>query len=252
MAEKILINDPKTALITGASRGIGRAIALLFAERGAQVVVNYLDEKDKADAVVKEIMDKEGKAIAVQADVAKHSDCEQLVEKTLAHFGKIDILVNNAGIHRESPIHTIDETGWDEIMMCNVKGVYMLSVLAGKQMKKQGKGAIINIGSVAGMFPRAVNTAYATSKGAIWSLTRAFALSLAPEVRVNAVAPGRIESDMSPINDSDKYAIVIKSNLRHHIGKPEDIAQIVAFLASREADWITGQTITADGGSSLV
>lgn len=245
-------DNKKVVLVTGASRGIGRAIALLLAERGTQVVVNYLDEKDKADAVVKEIMDKGGEAIAVQADVSKRADCEQLVEKTVAQFGKIDILVNNAGIHRESPIETIDEEAWEDIMACNVKGAYMLSVLAGKQMKKQGKGVIVNIGSVAGIFPREVNTVYATSKGAIWSLTRAFALSLAPEVRVNSVAPGRIETDMSPIDDSDKYAIVIKSNLRRRIGKPEDIARAVAFLVSDEADWITGQTITADGGSSLV
>jgi 3-oxoacyl-[acyl-carrier protein] reductase len=242
----------KIAIITGASRGIGRAIAILLAERGASVVVNYLDEKAKADAVVKEITDKGWLACAVQGDISLRADCEQLVEKTLAHFGKIDILVNNAGIHRESPIDIIDEKVWETIISCNVKGMYMLSVLAGKQMKKQGKGVIINIGSVAGMFPRDVNAAYATSKGAVWSLTRALAISLAPEVWVNAVAPGRIETDMSPLRDPEKREKVTQSNLRRRVGQPEDIARVVAFLASDEADWITGQTLVADGGASLL
>lgn len=242
----------KVSITTGASRGIGRAIAVLLAERGARAVINYLDEEDKAETVVNEIVGKGGKAIAVQGDVSKRADCEQLVEKTLAHFGRIDILVNNAGIHRESPIDTIDDIGWEEIMACNVKGIYMLSILAGKQMKKQGKGAVINIGSVAGVFPREVNTAYAASKGAVWSLTRALAVSLAPEVRVNAVAPGKIETAMSHMCDLKTREIVAASNLRCRIGQPEDIAQIVAFLVSDEADWITGQTIIADGGSSLM
>lgn len=244
--------ESQIALITGSSRGIGRAIALLLAERGACVAVNYLDEKDKAEAVINEIVGKGGEAIAVQGDVSQRRDCEQLVEKTLACFGRIDILVNNAGIHRESLIDTVDEEGWEEIMACNVKGMYMLSVLAGKQMKKQGKGSIINIGSVAGVFPRGVNTAYAASKGAVWSLTRALAISLAPEVRVNAVAPGIIETDMSPIDSEEKRRRVAGGNLRHRVGQPEDIARVVAFLASDQADWITGQTVMAEGGASLI
>ena len=187
----------------------------------------------------------------MQADVSKRADCEQLVEKTLACFGRIDILVNNAGIHRESPIDTVDEQAWEDIMATNVKGMYMLSVVAGKQMKKQGRGVIVNFGSVAAVFPRDVNTAYAESKGAVWSLTRALALSLAPEVRVNAVAPGIIETDMSPLRDSIKREKVSQSNLRRRVGQPEDIARVVAFLASDEADWITGQTIVADGGAAL-
>ena len=242
----------QVSIITGASRGIGRAIALLMAERGARVVVNYFEEEGKAKIVVNEIMRKGGDAIMAQGDVSNRADCEQLVEKTLACFGRIDVLVNNAGIHRESPIDTVDEQAWEQIMGTNVKGMYMLSVVAGKQMKKQGRGVIVNFGSVAAVFPRDVNTAYAASKGAVWSLTRALALSLAPEVRVNAVAPGIIETDMSPLRDSIKREKVSQSNLRRRIGQPEDIARIVAFLASDEADWITGQTVVADGGSLLV
>ena len=242
----------KVALITGASRGIGRACALKFGSEGAKVVVNYHDSLTQAQEVVREIEHGGGEAVAVQGDVSKRQDCEQLVEKTVEKFGRIDILVNNAGIHRESPIDMINEEAWDDVMACNVKGIYMLSVLAGNQMKKQGKGVIVNIGSVAGIFPRDVNTAYAVSKGAVWSLTRALAISLAPEIRVNAVAPGVIETDMSPLCDPAKREKVARSNLRRRIGQPEDIARIVAFLASDEADWITGQTVVADGGSSLV
>ena len=128
----------------------------------------------------------------------------------------------------------------------------MMSVLAGKAMKEHGSGVIVNIGSVAGMFPRNTNTAYAVSKGAVWTLTRALAIALAPQVRVNAVAPGRIETDMSPMDSPQRRQLVSQENLRQRIGQPKDIARVVAFLASDEADWITGQTIVADGGSSLI
>ncbi len=241
----------KVALVTGASRGIGRAIALLLAERGARVVANYFDGKDKAKTVVNEIIGNGGEAIAFQADVSKRADCEQLVEKTVEKFGRIDILVNNAGVHEEQPIDEVSEENWERLMNVNAKSVYMMSVYAGRAMRRYGKGAIVNIGSVAKEYPRPLNFIYAASKGAVSGLTRAFAISFAPEIRVNAVAPARIKTEMSPTKDAEHAKRIAESNLRNRDGEPEDIANIVAFLASDEADWLTGETILADGGCML-
>ncbi|MEK9165805.1 MAG: 3-oxoacyl-ACP reductase family protein [Patescibacteria group bacterium] len=242
----------KIAIITGGSRGIGRACALELAKAGVKAGLNYHQSQKEAQELVDLIQQSGGEAIAIQADVSQKQDCQKLVDQTLEKFGRIDILVNNAGKHTESLIDKIDETSWNQMMDTNAKSIYMMSVLAGKVMKKRGSGVIINIGSVAGMFPRNTNTAYAVSKGAVWTLTRALAIALAPQVRVNAVAPGRIETDMSPMDSPQRRQLVSQENLRQRIGQPKDIARVVAFLASDEADWITGQTIVADGGSSLI
>jgi len=242
----------KVALVTGASKGIGRACALQLAERGAKLIINFRHSGERADEVVQMIQNKGGEVLTVQADVSQKRDCQKLVTQTLERFGQIDILINNAGVHVESSIDEVDEGGWNRVMDTNAKGIYMLSVLAGKSMREQGRGVIINIGSVAGWFPRSVNTVYAVSKGAVWTLTRALAISLAPQVRVNSVAPGIIETDMTSLDDLERRNIVQESNLRKRIGQPADIAKTVAFLVSDDADWITGQTIIADGGSSLV
>lgn len=241
-----------TAIITGGSRGIGRACVLDLIKAGAKVAFNYHQSQKEAQELVNLIQRSGGEVIAIQADVSQKQDCQKLVDQTLEKFGRIDILVNNAGKHTESLIDEIDEAGWNQMMDTNVKSVYMMSVLAGKVMRQQGQGVIVNIGSVAGMFPRNTNTAYGVSKGAIWTLTRALAIALAPQVRVNAVAPGRIETDMSPMDSPQKRRLVSQENLRQQIGQPEDIARVVAFLASDEAGWITGQTIIADGGASIM
>lgn len=242
----------KVAIITGGSRGIGRACVLELAKAGVKVGLNYHQSQKEAQDLVNLIQRSGGKAIGIKADVSQKQDCQKLVDQTLEKFGRIDILINNAGIHIESSIDEIDETGWNQMMDTNVRSIYMMSVLAGKIMRQQGQGVIVNIGSVAGMFPRNANAAYAVSKGAVWTLTRALAIALAPQVRVNAVAPGKIETDMSPMDSPQKRQLASQENLRQRIGQPEDIAKIVAFLASEKADWITGQTIIADGGSSLV
>jgi 3-oxoacyl-[acyl-carrier protein] reductase len=241
----------RIAIVTGASRGIGRACALELASNGAKVIINYHYSKDKAEDVVGEVRSSKGEAMAVQADVSQKQDCQKLINQTLEKFGRIDILVNNAGAHIESSIDKIDEAGWNQMIDTNVKSVYMMSVLAGKIMRQQCRGVIVNIGSVAGWFPRKVNTAYATSKGAVWTLTRALAIALGPEIRVNAVAPGLIATDMVQLDDTKRSA-VSQLNLRKRVGKPKDIARVVAFLASDQADWITGQSIVVDGGSSLL
>lgn len=248
----MLILQNRVTVVTGASRGIGRACALELAKLGAKVAVNYYHSNARAEEIVKTIKEEQREAISIKADVSQKQECQKLVDQTLEKFGRIDILVNNAGVHTESLIDKIDEAGWNQMMDTNAKSIYMMSVLVGKVMRQQGQGVIVNIGSVAGMFPRNTNTTYAVSKGAVWTLTRALAIALAPQVRVNAVAPGRIETDMSPIDSPQKHRLASQENLHQRIGQPEDIARVVAFLASDEAGWITGQTIIADGGSSLI
>lgn len=242
----------KIAIITGASRGIGKACVLELIKANIKIVLNYHQSQKEAEKLVNLIQQSGGKAIAIQSDVSQKQDCQKLVDQTLEKFGRIDILVNNVGVHIESSIDEIDEMGWNQIMNTNVKSIYMMSILAGRIMRQQCQGIIVNIGSVAGLFPRNTNTAYAVSKGAVWTLTRALAIALAPQVRVNAVAPGLIETAMIGALDEQKRQQVSKANLRRRVGQPEDIARIVAFLTSDKADWITGQTIVADGGSSLV
>lgn len=238
-------------IITGSSSGIGRACAVRFGSSGARVIVNYRANEKDAMETVELVQSVGGEAIAVQGDVSKRADCEQLVEKTLETFGRIDILINNAGIHSEEPLDKVAEDDWENVMNVNVKSVYMMSVYAGRAMRQQGKGAIVNIASVAAEYPRPLNFIYAASKGAVAGLTRAFAISLAPEVRVNAVAPARIATKMSPLKDAEHLERIKQSNLRNRDGDPGDIANIVAFLASGEADWLTGETILADGGCVL-
>jgi len=243
----------RVAIVTGASRGIGKACVVELAKHGADVIVNYCQSKDEAELTVLTIKKLDQKAIAIQADVSKKEDCCRLINQTVKEFGKIDILVNNAGIHAEGSIGKLDLTVWNKLIATNSKSVYELSRLFGQKMQNQEKGVIINIGSIAGFFPRKGNVIYATSKAAIHTLTKGLALALAPKVRVNSVAPGLIETDMAcSLQNINQRELVKKSNLRGRIGQPEDIAQIVAFLASDQADWVTGQTIIADGGSSLV
>ena len=239
----------KIVIITGASRGIGRACAIELAKAGAKIVVNYHNSKDKADEAVSDIVKVGGHAVAIQADVSKKKDCQKLIDQTVEEYGQIDILVNNAGIMKTPSVDQVDEEAWDKVMDINAKSVYMLSVMAGKVMKQQGKGVIVNISSIAGEYPSVSNWMYCATKGAVSNLTRGLSIALAPEVRVNAVAPGRIETDMTTQVDSDdKHQEIESCNLRKRLGYPEDIARVVSFLASDESDWISGEIIRADGG----
>lgn len=240
--------ENKIALITGASRGIGRACALELAHLGAKVAVNFLHSQEQAESVVSEIKKLGGEAVAIQADVSKKTDCEELIKQTLRNFGKIDILINNAGIMETPDALEIDEAAWELMMNINAKSVYLLSILAGNVMKKQGQGVIVNISSIAGEYPKS-NCVYAATKGAVSTLTRGLAIDLAPEVRVNAVAPGRIETELvTPVDNDEDNQKIISCCLRQRLGQPEDIARIVVFLASPESDWINGEIIRADGG----
>ncbi|HBH46033.1 MAG TPA: beta-ketoacyl-ACP reductase [Candidatus Jacksonbacteria bacterium] len=242
----------QVALVTGASRGIGRACALELARLGARVVVNYRQSEEQAYGVVEEIKKMGSEAVAIQADVAQKTECQKLVTEAIKQYQKIDILVNNAALHGEQEITELDDALWQKLITNNLESIYWLSVFVGLKMREAGSGVIVNLSSIAADFPRPANIIYATTKGAIRTLTRGLAVALAPQVRVNAVSPGRIETDMSPMSDEVKRQMVQESNLRKRIGQPEDIAKIVAFLASDESDWINGQTIRVDGGSSVL
>jgi 3-oxoacyl-[acyl-carrier protein] reductase len=245
------VNDLKgmTALVTGASLGIGRAIALYLAELGAQVAVNYASSEDYAHEVVEHIKNKGGRAIAVKADVANARDVESMFEKVLAEFGDLHILVNNAGINRDGLLIRMKPEDWDDVMDTNLKGVYNCSKEAARIMIRKRRGKIINISSVVGISGNAGQSNYAAAKAGIIGFSKAIARELASRnIQVNVVAPGFIITDMT-----DKLPEAAKQEMLNRIplgryGKPRDVAYIVGFLASDKSQYITGQVIHVDGG----
>ena len=239
----------KVALVTGASRGIGREIAITLAGYGATVIVNYNGSAQAAQEVVDTIVAKGGQAKAVQASVAKEEDCKKLVEDALAEFGKIDILVNNAGITKDNLMMKITEEDYDAVMDTNVKGTFMTIKHMYRAFLKQRGGRIINMSSVTGLSGNAGQTNYAASKAAIVGLTKSVAKELAARnVTCNAIAPGFIATEMTEkMSDSAKEAVLSQIPMKK-VGQVKDIAETVAFLASDKAAYITGQVISVDGG----
>lgn len=239
----------KTAVVTGASRGIGRAIALELAKQGAKVVVNYSGSKENALLVVGEIKAAGGEAIAVQANVADADSVTQLMNTTLETFGSIDILVNNAGITRDNLLMRMKEDEWDDVMNTNLKGVFLCTKAVSRQMMKQRQGRIINISSIVGVAGNAGQANYVAAKAGVIGLTKTTAKELASRnILVNAIAPGFITTDMT-----DELPLELKEGMLSQIplaklGQPEDIAKAVAFFASDAASYITGQTLHIDGG----
>ncbi len=242
----------RVALITGSSQGIGRAIAEELARRGAHIVVNhYPSEADAARAseVVEAIEAAGGTAAAIQADVSQHDQAEQLVSKAIDTYGKLDILVNNAGITRDKLIMMMSEADWDAVLQTNLKGVFNCSKAAVKNMVRNRYGRIVNISSVSGIAGNAGQTNYSASKAGVIGFTKALAREVAARnITVNAVAPGFIPTDLTqdiPQNLKDASLDMIPLK---RWGKPEEIAYAVAFLASDEAAYITGQVLSVDGG----
>ncbi len=239
----------KVAVVTGSGRGIGRAIALAFAKEGARVAVNCL-HKENAEKVVKEIKKSGGDAIAVSGDVSSAKDVKKIFDAAVKKFRRVDILVNNAGIVHFDPLLKMSEKQWDRILDVNLKGCFLCSQAAARIMVKQKSGKIINISSIAGKigFPQLAH--YCASKGGIIELTREMALELAPNITVNAIGPGVIETDMTKgllAHRKSREGLLQQIPLGR-TGRPEDIAGVAVFLASNDADYITGQTIFADGG----
>ncbi|MDT9724131.1 3-oxoacyl-[acyl-carrier-protein] reductase [Xylanibacillus composti] len=239
----------KSALVTGASRGIGRAIAIALAEAGADVVINYAGSEAAAAETAKAVEALGRKAVLAKADVGKSAEAEELVKTALDSFGKLDILVNNAGITRDNLLMRMKEEEFDQVIETNLKGVYNCLKAVTRPMMKQRSGTIINISSVVGVLGNAGQANYVAAKAGVIGLTKSAARELASRgITVNCVAPGFIETDMTDkLTDEMKSAMLAQIPLAK-LGKPEDIARVVAFLAGEGASYMTGQTIHVDGG----
>lgn len=244
--------EGKVALVTGASRGIGREIALTLAGYGADVIVNYNGSKEQAEKVVQEIRALGRRAQAVQCSVADFDACAAMAAKVLRNFGQIDILVNNAGITKDNLLMRISEDDFDVVMNTNLKGTFNTIHHFYKAFLKQRSGRIINLSSVTGILGNAGQANYAASKAGVIGLTKSAARELAGRgITVNAVAPGFIDTDMTnAMTDAAKEAVLSRIPLKK-VGQPKDIAETVAFLASEKAAYITGQVIAVDGGMSM-
>ncbi|MDQ0230568.1 3-oxoacyl-[acyl-carrier-protein] reductase [Metabacillus malikii] len=241
--------DKKVALVTGASRGIGKAIALDLAKNGASVAINYAGNEAKANEVVEEITANGGDAIAIQADVSNSESVTDMIKQVISHFGQIDILVNNAGITRDNLLMRMKEAEWDDVINTNLKGVFLCTKGVTRQMMKQRNGRIINITSVVGVSGNAGQANYVAAKAGVIGLTKTTAKELASRnITVNAVAPGFITTDMTDELTEDLKAEMLKQIPLAKLGEPSDIANMVTFLASDKSKYITGQTFHINGG----
>lgn len=239
----------KSALVTGASRGIGRSIALQLAEEGYNVAVNYAGSKEKAEAVVEEIKAKGVDSFAIQANVADADEVKAMIKEVVSQCGSLDVLVNNAGITRDNLLMRMKEQEWDDVIDTNLKGVFNCIQKATPQMLRQRSGAIINLSSVVGAVGNPGQANYVATKAGVIGLTKSAARELASRgITVNAVAPGFIVSDMTDaLSDELKEQMLTQIPLAR-FGQDTDIANTVAFLASDKAKYITGQTIHVNGG----
>ena len=245
----------KIALVTGSSRGVGRAVALGFAKEGAKVVVNYTSNETAAKEVVDKIQSLGSKAIAVKADVAQKTEVEGLVGAAIETFGKIDILVNNAGFTRPALMIKMTEDQWDQVVDIHLKGAFLCSQAAGLRMKEQKSGKIINVMSVAGLVGTVGQINYSAAKGGILSMTKSIARELARyNVCCNVISLGIVATDMTEKIRTDEKLKEIYMNriLLKRFAEPDDISPAFAFLASDESNYITGQLLCVDGGYGMI
>ena len=239
----------KVALVTGSSRGIGRAIAAQLAREGYAVCINYIEQQQAAEALVAELQAEGCRAMAIQADVADRAAVNAMVAAAEAAFGPVTLLVNNAGISRQGLFQDVDDELWDRYFAVNVTGARNTIQAVLPHMLHEKSGCIINISSIWGLRGASCEVTYATTKAALVGLTRSLALELAPSgIRVNAVAPGCIETDMVRALGQETRDMLVDATPMGRLGTPEDIADAVSFLASDKASFMTGQILTADGG----
>jgi 3-oxoacyl-[acyl-carrier protein] reductase len=245
--------DGKVAIVTGSSRGIGKAIAQRFAAEGAKVTVNWVSSEDEAQAVVDSIKGGGGDALSVRADVSSSPDVRHLVSSTIDHFGRIDILVNNAGVMYTKPVLETTEDEWDRTIDINLKGAYLCSKEVASVMLRQETGKIIMMSSNSGLYhPSAMRfTEYVTSKAGMNGLTKALALALGPHITVNAICPGWIKTDMIADTDPEVERRIIEETALKRWGVPDEVASAAVFLASKEADFITGELLIVAGGRGM-
>jgi 3-oxoacyl-[acyl-carrier protein] reductase len=245
--------EGKAAIVTGASRGIGRSIALRYAEEGARVVVNYRNRTSEADAVVQEIRAAGGEAVAIAADVSSSADVQRLVDETMARYGRIDVLVNDAGVMVAKGLFETTEDDWDQTIDINLKGAYLCSKAVAPIMISQEGGTIINMSSNSGLYhPSAMRfTEYVVSKAGLNGLTKAMALALGPHVTVNAICPGWIRTDMVEIIEPEVQQRILDETALRRWGTPDDVASSAVFLASDEAAFITGELLIVAGGRGM-
>lgn len=242
-------NIEKTALVTGASRGIGRAIALALAAKGFAVALNYAGSHDAAEAVKKEIEEAGGKAFTIQGDVSKSEDVDRIFKAVKDEFGGLDVLVNNAGINRDALLIRMKESNWNDVIATDLKSDFLTTKAAAAMMMRKRKGSIINISSVVGIMGNIGQANYAAAKAGVIGLTKACAKEMAARnIRVNAVAPGFIETAMTDGIPEKIREGMISSIPMGRMGQPEDIAKAVCFLASDDSSYITGQVLVVDGG----
>ena len=243
------MEENKTVFVTGASRGIGKEVALKFADKGYNVVINYVSSKTNVEELKEEFEKKGVKALIMQADVTNKEAIEELVKKAIEEFGQIDVLVNNAGITKDNLLMRMSEEEFDKVIEINLKGTYIVTKAVTKYMMKKRKGSIINLSSVVGVAGNAGQCNYAASKAGIIGFTKSVAKELASRnIRANAVAPGFIETDMTAILSDE-----VKENIHNQIplkrmGTAKEVANLIYFLGSDESAYITGQVINIDGG----
>ena len=242
----------KNAIVTGGSRGIGKAIALELAQNGANIIINYTSNQEAAEKTVKEIQQLGVKALAICCDVRDADAIKKMIDRIEEDFDTIDILVNNAGITRDNLLLRMKEEEWQQVMDVNLKGVFLCTKAVIRKMIKQKQGRIINISSVVGVIGNAGQANYSASKAGVIGFTKSIAREVSTKgINVNAVAPGFIDTDMTAILSED-----IKENLLNNIplkrfGKPEDVANLVVFLSSDKSNYITGEVINVDGGMAI-
>jgi len=244
----MLLRD-EVAIVTGGTRGIGKAICLLFAGQGAKVVANFSKDVDAAENLKKEAKSRGLSVGLYKGDVTQFDQVKAMVEETFAQYGKIDILVNNAGLVRDNFLMLMSDEDWESLVRANLTSLFYCCKIVIRKMIPQKKGKIINISSISGILGTPGQANYAATKGGMISFTKSLARELGPfNIHVNAVAPGLIESEVVSKMPKEKVEAIIKSSSLGRVGKPEEVAQAVLFLASEHSNYITGQTLVVDGG----